>query len=186
MGIGATPLYGGKKGKGLELYGDKALMADLKWLGGPHIKKVVRAAMREAAKLILAEIKRVANSVGKKYRTGNLANWVNRYFKVRAIRRTRRGIGVTIEAAPTARQRKAGLGKAPRYWIMVELGTRRTPQQSYIRAGFDNKQAEAERLIIKVLRSKIHWTKKAVAAGLGRGGAAQMEKWFKLTGREYT
>lgn len=115
----------------LELDGAAGLMKALSELDKKASKKVIRSAMRSAAKPILAQAK--ANAPVK---TG----LAKKSLKIRALPRSRNRIGVAV-------QTKDGDFKGEAFYVsFYEYGSKHQPAQPFMRNSFDTKKGEAAKI----------------------------------------
>lgn len=111
----------------IQIRGGEELAAALESLGPAMEKKILRSAMREAAKPILDDAKRRAPVL-----TGQL----RKSLKIRAIKRNRKGqVGVVISTAK-------GFFKGDEFYgAFHEFGTKRMPARPFIRPAFEANKA---------------------------------------------
>ena len=125
------------KGFDISIVGDKKLIRKFKTLEAKTQKKFVRKALRAAGKPVLAAAKQKVP-----VREGKL----KKSLKLRAIKRSRTGVGVLIK---TGNREELGIkpGEKGFYPFSVEYGTANTPEQSYLRAGMDENRDKALKIL---------------------------------------
>ena len=141
----------------IKLLGDKSLSRTFSRLPGAVQKKLLRKGLRAGAKIVLARARILAGRISKQ---------LGRLLKVRALKRSRRRMGVLV-VAPT----KAKLGipeDAKGYWpAHIEFGFRHTsgkqvPARPYLRPAADQTKEAAFKAIGDSLREAVdqEWRKK--------------------------
>ena len=137
----------------ISVIGDKALQKSLRELGAPkYQRKVVRKALREAAKPILRSAREKVPSDTGKLRKG---------LRIRAAKSRRGRFGIRVMTPP-----RAYLGIDPEakgyYPAHVELGTRRMAARPYLRPAFDENREKSLGLFARELRKAIdaEWRKR--------------------------
>ena len=129
------------------ILGVDELVAKLRKLRGPAMKKVYRKAMREAARPVLATAKQIVPIDTSR---------LQKSLKIRAIRRTRKLIGVKI--GPGSRSQLGIIGKTKKgkqkkgfYPTHIELGfkrgTTKFPGNRYLRDALLLEKTDAMRII---------------------------------------
>lgn len=117
----------------ISMLGDKALTKKLGKLPGRLQKKVLRQAMRKAAKPILADIKQSISSIRV---TGLHTDPLKKKTKIKSLKRSRNKIGVRI-TTPT-RDELGIPADSKWYWpAHIELGTSKEPAQPFMRGPFN-------------------------------------------------
>ncbi|KKN55341.1 hypothetical protein LCGC14_0583310 [marine sediment metagenome] len=143
---------GGGTTLNFDLSGDKELVAEFEKLAKTKAKAVMRKAIRPAAKMILVKVQEFTPESADS--TGALSDFWRRAVKVRAIRRTRKGVGVFFAVDETMEE-AAGV-----FWThFLEFGTVKQEPQPFIRIGFDTARAAAERKIVEVAKRELFPTK---------------------------
>ena len=130
----------------ISVLGDKKLMRQLRRLAGPAQKKVVRKALREGGRPVLA-----STQAKVPVKTGALKN----SLKLRAIKyKSRDRFGVAVR---TGTREQLGIdADDPYYYPMaVEVGTAKAPAHSYLRAGMDETREQAKGIITREIASGI-------------------------------
>jgi len=125
----------------VSLIGDKRLNRKLRRLPLKVQRKVVRQALREAGRPVLATAKRIVP-----VRTGNLRDGL----KLRAIKPRGGQFGVAIKT-PTREDLGLPATGGGYYPAHIELGTRNTPAQPYLRPAMDQNRKKS----IGILRRQI-------------------------------
>lgn len=122
----------------ISLQGGAELMDALEALGPAMEKKVLRSAMREAAKPMLAEAKRRAPVL-----TGQL----RKSLKIKAMKRRSNGqVGVLIAT-------EKGFFKGETFYgAFQEFGTKKLPARPFIRPAFESNKARAVRIVTEAIR----------------------------------
>lgn len=117
----------------IKIRGGEELAAALEALGPAMEKKILRSAMREAAKPILDDAKRRAPVL-----TGQL----RKSLKIRAIKRNNKGqVGVVISTAK-------GFFKGDEFYgAFHEFGTKKMPARPFIRPAFEANKAQSIRIV---------------------------------------
>jgi HK97 gp10 family phage protein len=136
----------------VDIAGMHELEQRLRELGPQLEKKVIRQALRAAARPVLDQAR--AN-LGPPYRkTGKHTDPLRRGLKIRALRPRRGRFGVAVQT-PT----RAELGipaDSPWYYpAHIELGTRRTAAQPYLRNALAAKRQAARESIVQAIQAGI-------------------------------
>lgn len=106
---------------------------------GRELRKIIRQTLRSAARPVLATAKAFVPED-----TGAL----RRSLKIRAAKKSRRGIGVVVR--PGSRKELGIKADAPGYYpAHIELGTKYVPESAYLRDAFDAKSDQALETIIQ-------------------------------------
>ena len=131
---------GGIAGR-IHLHGAEQLLASLRSFEPKLAKKVLRNAMREAARPILEEAKRLVP-----VDTGELRD----SLVIRAAKRVRKGsVGVVV-------QTERGFFKGDTYYgAFVEFGTKNMAARPYLRPAFDSRKEEAAMVAQQLIASGI-------------------------------
>ena len=134
-------------GVSIDLVGDRKLQRAFSKLAGNVQKQYVRKALRAGAKEIMPTVKARASVISPRLARG---------MKIRALRRSRRRIGVRI-LTPT-RDELGILAKDPHFWPAaqelgwtVKGGGRVMPARSYLRSALHDKRAAAQEKIRREL-----------------------------------
>lgn len=122
----------------MSIRGGEELAAALEALGPTMEKKILRSAMREAAKPMLADAKRRAPVL-----TGQL----RKSLKIRAMKRRSKGqVGVVISTAK-------GFFKGDEFYgAFHEFGTKRMPARPFIRPAFEANKAQSIRIVGEAIK----------------------------------
>lgn len=129
--------------------GDKELTKafnDLVKLGQSRdARKVLRSSLRKAGKPILTRVKaKAAGYTGPGNDTQNMLN-LSRGIKLRAIKRSRRWVGVKI-VTPTREALGIPAGSKWYFPAHVEYGTKTSPAFSYLRSTLDEMRTRSRRI----------------------------------------
>ena len=143
MATKSTRLGGAiKAGSGIAgtiaLRGADELLKGLQELEPAIAKKILRSAMRQAAKPILDEAKR---------RVPVLTGELRKSLKIRALKRNNKGrIGVVIST-------EKGFFKGETFYgAFLEFGTKKMPAKPFIRPAFEANKARAVRIVEQALK----------------------------------
>jgi len=122
----------------IQIRGGEKLAAALEALGPAMEKKILRSAMREAAKPILDDAKRRAPVL-----TGQL----RKSLKIRSIKRNRQGqVGVVIST-------EKGFFKGETFYgAFHEFGTKKMPARPFIRPAFESNKAQSVRIVGEAIK----------------------------------
>lgn len=115
----------------IRLLGDKKLERLLRKLEPRVQKKVIRSAMRKAAKPVLARAKTLVP-----VRTGKRSGPLIRGMKIKSLKRSRFRVGVLLQ---TPTREELGLSADDKYYYpsAIELGTSKTPAHPFFRNAMD-------------------------------------------------
>lgn len=129
----------------IEVLGDKALQRKLRALPIAMEKKIVRKALREAGRPILASAKALVP-----VRTGAL----KKSLRLRALKRSRGSFGVQVR---TGTREELGIpADAPYYYPMaVEVGTGHAPAHPYMRPALKSNEGKSIRIAAAEIRRGI-------------------------------
>ena len=142
-------------GVDVTMIGDKEVIKLFKELPEKVQKKFARESMRKEAKRLVEKVKAASPVLtGSKYRKGGS---LKKSWKVKALRRSRKRIGVYVESGP--REKLGIAANAPGYYpAHVELGTRTRAAKPFlrpvIRANRDSSQKRIGRLIGKAIEKE--------------------------------
>ena len=124
-----------------------ALLAKLKTIGDPKLAKAAfRKGLRKGAKLMATTARGLAPVHQGPYpstRTDRKPGTLRKTIKVRAIKRTRKGVGVRVSDYYTG---------AGYYGAFQEYGTKRQKAKPYLRPAFDSHKGEAVTLLKEEVR----------------------------------
>lgn len=149
----------------VKLYGDRELIRKLESFGTRLAKKGLRRATRAGAKVILPEARKLAQ-VWKGSKKKAEPGLLKRNIKVRAIKRSRRYVGVRVTV-----DRKLFTGEAwyagPQEfgWKTGKRGSsgrRHVEGKHFLEKAADAKREQAGAMAVSVLRNEIH---KAMTSG---------------------
>jgi HK97 gp10 family phage protein len=139
-------------GISIDLSGDKALLKKFATLGVSVEKKVLRKALRKGGKPVLAKAKQLV-PVDK--------GLLKRSLKLRAIKRSRREFGVRVM---TGTREELGIPASDPYYYpaAVELGHRRAPPHSFLRAAMIQTEGTATAIIKREIARgvELEWNKR--------------------------
>lgn len=138
----------------IKLTGDKELQKNLKKLTFALQKKITRKALRAAAKPVLAAAKAAVPTV-----TGKRTQIIKRKLKIKALKRSRRSIGVQI-VTPTVEE--LGLNESEssnyNYIVAIELGTSDTPANPFLRNSLETHRASSTAIAASEIKKGIATT----------------------------
>ena len=146
----------------IEVTGESNIDLALRTLGPKIEKRILAKAFRVGAKVILrqaqvnlAGIRSTKTATGRKSRRmRHHTSQISRRLSVRALRRRKNRVGVTVQT-PTREKLGIPAGDKWYYPAHIELGTRRTTAQPYLRNAFDAKIKEVEGLVIVAINEEI-------------------------------
>ena len=128
-----------------QIKGVDEMIAKLRQLRGPAMKKVYRKAMREAARPVLATAKQIVPIATSK---------LQRSLKIRALRRSRKLIGVQVTPGTRAELGLSGDAETGFYPSQIELGfksrgggTTKFPGNRFLRDALLLEKTDAMRII---------------------------------------
>jgi len=129
----------------LSLLGDKRLERQLKRLPVIAQRKVVRRAMREAARPVQAEAERLA----PRGETGRMAATI----KIKAAK-GKAGLGVVVQ---TGTREELGIAADDPYYypFAVEYGHGDVPAHPFMRPAMDNMRPTAMAIVARVVRERL-------------------------------
>lgn len=134
----------------INISGDKELEMLFKSLPEKIENKVLRQALRKAARPVLASAKAKLKGIRV---TGHTTDPIIKGLKIRALKRRKGRIGVQVQ---TPTREELGLGDSKWYPpAHIELGTKRTPAIPYLRNSLRENAANATELIAQELRAAI-------------------------------
>lgn len=127
----------------LDLSGDQALLTQLEQLPDRLERRVLREAVRDAAQPILA---RARTNISAIRVTGVATDPLRRGMRIRALRRRRGRVGVSVQ---TPTRQELGIAPSARWYYPahIELGTRRTPALPYLRLALEQARGEASNIL---------------------------------------
>lgn len=122
----------------IQIRGGEELAAALESLGPAMEKKILRSAMREAAKPMLADAKR---------RAPVLTGAMRKSLKIKAMKRRSNGqVGVVIAT-------EKGFFKGETFYgAFHEFGTKKMPARPFIRPAFEANKAQAIRIVGEAIK----------------------------------
>ena len=135
----------------IEVSGESNIDLALRTLGPKIEKRILTKAFRVGAKVILRQAQ--VNLAGIS-RTGRHTGQISRRLSVRALRRRKNRVGVIVQT-PTREKLGIPAGNKWYYPAHIELGTRRTTAQPYLRNAFDAKIKDVEALVIAAINEEI-------------------------------
>ena len=126
----------------IRLLGDRALDRKMKRLTGPQQKKIVRRALRLAAKVVLPTAKSLV-PVDR----GTL----KKTLKIKALKQKRGKFGIVIT---TGTRDELGIASDDPFYYpaAVELGTKNVSAQSFLRASLKTKRREALAVLVREIK----------------------------------
>jgi HK97 gp10 family phage protein len=127
-------------GVSFKISGDKELQRALNALPGKVQKKIMRGALREAAKVVAAEARaRVP------VETGTLRDSI----KVRALKGKRGSVGASVESG------EGQFKDESFYGAFIEFGTRNAPAKPFLRPAAKSKQPACVAVVAEAIRTRI-------------------------------
>ncbi len=135
----------------IEVTGESNIDIALRTLGPKIEKRILTKAFRIGAKVILRQARANLAVISK---TGRHTGPIARRLSVRALRRQKNRVGVMIQT-PTREKLGISPGNKWYYPAHIELGTRRTTAQPYLRNAFDENIKDVDALVIAAINEEV-------------------------------